>query len=49
MTPTPPLAASQPFGPWERALAGRYLRAKRKNGGVTIISIISVVGVALEK
>ena len=23
-----------PFGVWERAIAGRYLRAKRKHGGV---------------
>ncbi|HEX4179196.1 MAG TPA: lipoprotein-releasing ABC transporter permease subunit [Caulobacteraceae bacterium] len=36
-----------PFGAWERALAGRYLRAKRKNGGVAVISIISFVGVML--
>ena len=36
-----------PFGPWERALAMRYLRARRKQGGVTLISIIAVVGIAL--
>jgi lipoprotein-releasing system permease protein len=36
-----------PFGAWERALAGRYLRAKRKNGGVAVISIISFIGVML--
>jgi len=40
-------SAAAPFGPWERALAGRYLRAKRKNGGVAVISIISFVGVML--
>ena len=36
-----------PFGPWERALAMRYLRARRKQGGVTLIAIIAVVGIAL--
>ena len=36
-----------PFGPWERALAARYLRTKRKNGGVAVISIISFIGVML--
>ncbi len=36
-----------PFSSWERAIAGRYLRAKRKDGGVAIISIISFVGIAL--
>jgi lipoprotein-releasing system permease protein len=36
-----------PFGAWERALAARYLRTKRKNGGVAVISIISFIGVML--
>ncbi len=36
-----------PFSGWERALAGRYMRAKRKNGGVALISTISFVGIAL--
>jgi len=36
-----------PFGPWERALAMRYLRARRKQGGVTLIAIIAVAGIAL--
>jgi lipoprotein-releasing system permease protein len=36
-----------PFGPWERALAMRYLRARRKQGGVTLIAVIAVVGIAL--
>jgi lipoprotein-releasing system permease protein len=34
-----------PFGAWERMLAGRYLRAKRSEGGVALISIISFVGI----
>ena len=38
---------ARPFGPWERALAMRYLRARRKQGGVTLIAIIAVAGIAL--
>jgi lipoprotein-releasing system permease protein len=44
---TAEIPSAAPFGPWERALAARYLRAKRKNGGVAVISIISFVGVML--
>lgn len=36
-----------PFGLWERMLAGRYLRAKRQQGGVALISIISFTGIML--
>ncbi len=36
-----------PFGQWERAVAGRYLRAKRSQGGVALISIISFIGIML--
>lgn len=36
-----------PFGLWERMLAGRYLRAKKHQGGVALISIISFVGIML--
>jgi lipoprotein-releasing system permease protein len=36
-----------PFGLWERMLAGRYLRAKRSQGGVALISVISFVGITL--
>ena len=35
------------FGLWERSIAVRYLRAKRKNGGVALISTISFTGVML--
>lgn len=38
---------TQPFGLFERMLAGRYLRAKRQYGGVALISIISVVAILL--
>ncbi|HEY0649770.1 lipoprotein-releasing ABC transporter permease subunit [Phenylobacterium sp.] len=36
-----------PFGLWERMLAARYLRARRSQGGVALISIISFVGIML--
>lgn len=38
---------SQPFGPFERTLAWRYLRARREHGGAALVSIISFVGIAL--
>jgi lipoprotein-releasing system permease protein len=43
------LAATRapPFGLWERMLAARYLRAKRSQGGVALISIISFTGIML--
>jgi lipoprotein-releasing system permease protein len=34
-----------PFSAWERSLAARYLRTKRKNGGVALISIIAFLGI----
>ncbi|MDZ4372600.1 MAG: lipoprotein-releasing ABC transporter permease subunit [Phenylobacterium sp.] len=36
-----------PFGQWERTLSWRYLRAKRQQGGVALISIISFIGIML--
>jgi len=36
-----------PFRPWEAELAGRYLRAKRREGGVALISLISFGGIAV--
>ena len=38
---------ARPFGLWERMLASRYLRAKRSQGGVALISAISFIGIAL--
>jgi lipoprotein-releasing system permease protein len=38
---------SGPFGQWERTLASRYLRARKENGGVALISIISFLGIFL--
>ncbi len=39
--------AAGPFSGWERAIAARYLRTKKKDGGVALISIISFVGITL--
>ncbi len=36
-----------PFSAWEIGLALRYLRAKRKEGGVATIAIISFIGIML--
>jgi len=36
---------ARPFGLFERVIAGRYLRAKRAQGGVALISIISFLGI----
>jgi lipoprotein-releasing system permease protein len=44
---TADLRPAAPFGLWERSIALRYLRTKRKNGGVAILSIISFAGIAL--
>ena len=41
------MAKSTPFGQVERALAWRYLRARRQHGGVSLISIISFFGIML--
>ncbi len=38
---------SPPFGPWERAVAGRYLRARRSEGGVGLLTAISFIGITL--
>jgi lipoprotein-releasing system permease protein len=42
-----PASSAPPFGKWERMLAGRYLRAKRKHGGVAMISVIAFLGIML--
>ena len=38
---------SRPFAPFEWMLALRYLRAKKTEGFISVISIISLVGIAL--
>ncbi len=35
------------FGPFERMLAFRYLRARRQEGFVSVIAVISVLGILL--
>jgi lipoprotein-releasing system permease protein len=41
------LRPAAPFSAWERSVASRYLRARRRNGGVALISIISFIGIML--
>src|ERR1700754_2518040 len=38
-------APAGPFSAWERAIAFRYLRARRKQGGVALVSVISFFGI----
>ena len=45
MTDPHPPAPAGPFSAWERAIAFRYLRARRKQGGVALVSMISFFGV----
>jgi lipoprotein-releasing system permease protein len=45
VVPTPKPAG--PFSGWEIELALRYLRAKRKEGGIALIAIISYVAITL--
>ncbi|MGH6970148.1 MAG: ABC transporter permease, partial [Caulobacteraceae bacterium] len=40
-------APAAPFSAWEREIAFRYLRARRSEGGVALISIISFLGIML--
>lgn len=42
-----PGAATRPFAAFEWMIAARYLRSKRKEGFVSVISIISLIGIAL--
>ena len=38
---------SAPFGSLERMLAGRYLRARRKEGFISVIAMLSLLGITL--
>src|ERR1700753_2081378 len=38
---------THPFAPWEWIVAFRYLRPKRADGYISIISILSLIGIAL--
>ncbi len=40
-------AGTPPFAPFEWILAGRYLRARRRGGGVSVVAFFSVLGIAL--
>lgn len=42
-----PLSPTGPFGLWERAVALRYLRARRKDAGVALMSVICFLAVML--
>lgn len=41
------MRAAAPFSAWERSIAMRYLLAKRSQGGVALISLISFTAIAL--
>ncbi len=41
------MASSAPFGKPERMLAWRYLRAKRSEGGISVIAWLSFIGIML--
>lgn len=45
--PTTDPAGAMPFSAYEFQIASRYLRTKRKNGGVALIAMISFCGIAL--
>ncbi|MGL4495210.1 MAG: lipoprotein-releasing ABC transporter permease subunit [Beijerinckiaceae bacterium] len=45
--PAPPLSATKPFESFEWMIAGRYLRARRKEGFISVIAIFSFIGVML--
>jgi lipoprotein-releasing system permease protein len=40
-------AATQPFAYYEWMLAGRYLRARRAEGVISVIALLSLIGIAL--
>lgn len=46
-TVDPQALKDRPFGRYERTLSFRYLRARREHGGVAIVSLLSLVGIAL--
>ena len=45
--PVKPTKPAGPFSAWEFGLALRYLRARRREGGIALIAIISYVAIAL--
>lgn len=47
MPPPTPAIQTAPFSAFERMIAWRYLRARRAEGGVSVMTWISLVGIAL--
>ncbi len=45
--PPPSGRPPAPFGALERMIAGRYLRARRKEGFISVIALLSLIGVTL--
>ncbi|MFM8375642.1 MAG: lipoprotein-releasing system transmembrane subunit LolC, partial [Phenylobacterium sp.] len=43
----PEVRPAGPFSRWERMVAGRYLRSRRREGGVALIGVIAYIGIAL--
>ena len=39
--------STKPFAPFEWIIAGRYLRARRRGGGVSVVALFSIIGIAL--
>ena len=46
-TPERRRGATAPFASFEWIIAGRYLRARRRGGGVSVVAFFSVLGIAL--
>lgn len=46
-SPSPARARPRPFAPFEFMIAWRYLRARRAEGGVSVMTWISLIGIAL--
>ena len=46
-TPPQALSATKPFTLFEWMIAGRYLRARRKEGFISVIAIFSFIGIML--
>lgn len=40
-------ASTPPFAGFEWIIAGRYLRARRRGGGVSVVALFSVLGIAV--
>ncbi|MCI4662790.1 MAG: lipoprotein-releasing ABC transporter permease subunit [Neomegalonema sp.] len=45
--PSSPARPTAPFAAYERMMAGRYLRGRRKEGFISVISVLSLIGITL--